>query len=194
MKKRVFIVHGWDGSPNQKDWIPWLKKELENKGYKVQAPYMPNSSNPKIEIWIPFLNQTVGDVDQNTFFVGHSIGCQTIIRYLERLPSHKKVGGAVLIAPFFTLDNLVIEEDKKIAKPWLETPIDFEEIKRHCRKFVAIFSDNDPDVSLRNKEMFEQKLSAKTFVEHQKGHFSEDAGITQLPIALKSILEIALET
>lgn len=191
MKKRVFIVHGWGGSPNQKDWIPWLKKELENKGYLVKAPYMPNSGNPKIQTWIPYLNQVVGDVNQNTLFVGHSIGCQAIIRYLESLPYNKKVGGAIFVAGFFTLDYLETEGDKRIAAPWLETPIDFGKVKLHSDKFIAIFSDNDPDVSLSNKEKFEEKLGAKTIVEHQKGHFSEDAGITQLPIALKSVLEIS---
>lgn len=191
MQKRVFIVHGWGGSPNQKDWIPWLKKELENKGYQVQTPYMPYPSNPKIQTWIPYLNQVVGDINKNTFFVGHSIGCQAIIRYLESLPSNKKAGGAVFVAGFFTLDNLETEEDRKIANPWLETPIDFEKVKLHSDKFIAIFSDNDPDVPLNNKEKFEKKLGAKTLVEHQKGHFSEDAGIIKLPIALKSLLKIA---
>ena len=35
MKKRVFIVHGWDGYPEEV-WFPWLKKELEAKGFEAQ--------------------------------------------------------------------------------------------------------------------------------------------------------------
>jgi hypothetical protein len=26
--KRVFIIHGWEGYPEE-GWFPWLKKELE---------------------------------------------------------------------------------------------------------------------------------------------------------------------
>lgn len=29
--KRVIIVHGWDGYPEE-GWFPWFKKELEEKG------------------------------------------------------------------------------------------------------------------------------------------------------------------
>ena len=28
--KRVFIIHGWEGHP-ENAWFPWLKKELEQK-------------------------------------------------------------------------------------------------------------------------------------------------------------------
>ncbi|MDP3875283.1 MAG: alpha/beta hydrolase, partial [bacterium] len=66
--KRVFIVHGWDGHPEE-GWFPWLKEELEKKGFEVSVPVMPNPAEPKIETWIPFLSQLVGTPDVNTFFV-----------------------------------------------------------------------------------------------------------------------------
>lgn len=189
MKKRVFIVHGWGGSP-QEGWFPWLKNELENKGFVVEIPSMPDTENPKLDTWIPFLNKIAGNVDENTFFVGHSIGCQTIFRYLENLSADKKIGGVVLVAGWFTLMNLD-ENEKEIAKPWLEVPIDFEKVKAHVNKFIAIFSDNDDVVPFDNRELFEKRLNAKTIIEHKKGHFSGGDGITELPIALKSILEIS---
>jgi len=34
MSKRVFLIHGWEGSPEE-GWRPWLKKELEKRGFKV---------------------------------------------------------------------------------------------------------------------------------------------------------------
>lgn len=120
--------------------------------------------------------------------VGHSIGCQTILRYLEGLPRDEKVGGAVFVAGWFTLKNLA-KEEKEVAKPWLETSIDFAKVKHHTRKFVAIFSDNDDVVPLNNKVMFEHRLGAKTTLEHQKGHFSGSDNIKQLPSALKAVLQ-----
>ena len=50
MKKRVFIVHGWDFNPKM-NWYPWLKKELERKGFDVMVPEMPNTSEPEINAW-----------------------------------------------------------------------------------------------------------------------------------------------
>lgn len=187
MKKRVFIVHGWDGYPNE-GWFPWLKKELAERNFEVVVPAMPGPAEPKIEVWVSHLSKIVGYVDGNTFFVGHSIGCQTILRYLERLPALKKVGGAVFVAGWFTLSDLETEEEKIIGKPWIETPIDFEKIERHTQNFFAIFSDDDEVVPISNKEIFEQKLGAKTIVEHGKGHFSGTDGVTELPAVLETIL------
>lgn len=77
MNKRVFIVHGWDGNP-ESNWFPWLKKELENKGFEVFVPQLPDPNNPRIYNWIPKLAKTVGKASEQTYFVGHSMGCQTI--------------------------------------------------------------------------------------------------------------------
>jgi len=189
-KRRVFIVHGWDGSPRG-CWIPWLKKALEARGFLVEALFMPNPEQPEIKLWIDCLNNAVGKVDKNTYFVGHSIGCQTILRYVEHLSSENRIGGIVCVAGFFRLPYLETEEEKKIAKPWLETKIDFEKIKKHTNKIIAIFSDNDPDVDLGEKELFEKYLEAETIIEHNKGHFSDDAGVKKLKSALSSVLKIS---
>lgn len=184
--KKVIIVHGWGGFPEE-GWFPWLKNELEKRGFEVQIPAMPETNNPKIEAWVSYLSNIVGEVDENTFFVGHSIGCQTILRYLEKLPEDKKVGGVVFVAGWFTLMNFQPGEEE-IAKSWLETLINFEKVKKHTEKFVAIFSDNDDVVPQNNKDLFEQRLGAKTILENNKGHFSGGDNIKELPSALEEIL------
>lgn len=186
MQKRVFIIHGWDGYPRE-GWFPWLKKELKLKGFQVQVPLMPKPHKPQIDAWVSHLSGIVGDADKNTFFVGHSIGCQTILRYLESLPENEKIGGAVFVAGWFALKNLSSNKEREIAKPWLETPIDFQKVKRHSKNFIAIFSNDDQFVPLENKDIFEQKLAAKIIIESKKGHFSGGDRVYQLPTALKAI-------
>ncbi|KKQ28031.1 MAG: hypothetical protein US43_C0024G0009 [Candidatus Levybacteria bacterium GW2011_GWA1_37_16] len=192
MKKRVFIVHGWDGNPNE-NWLPWLKKELEAKKFEVFIPQLPDSGNPRIYNWVPKLAETVRKPDKQTYFVGHSMGCQTIARYLESLPKNVKVGGAIFVAGFFK--RLTGLEDEpgvdETARHWLKTPIDFQKVKLHLPKSIALFSDNDPYVSLDNQDDFRNKLCSKIIIEKQKGHFNEADGVTKLPIVLKSLLEIA---
>ena len=187
--QRVFIIHGWDGYPEE-GWFPWLKQELEKSGFQIQIPAMPKPAEPKIDAWVSHLSKIVGDVDENTFFVGHCIGCQTILRYLESLPADKKVCGAVFVAGWFTLMNLKTDEEKEIAQPWLENPIDFEKVKQHTKKFFAVFSDDDEVVPQNNKELFEQRLGAKTAIEHGKGHFSGSDGVKELPGVLEVILSL----
>ena len=189
--KRVFIVHGWDGYPEE-GWFPWLKKELEAKGFEVQVPQLPQADAPRIYNWVPALTKTVGVPDKQTFFVGHSMGCQTIARYLETLPEGVQVGGAVFVAGFFR--RLTIEQDpetQKTEKHWLETPLNLKKVKSHLPKSIAIFSDDDPFVPLDNKDDFKTQLASKIIIEHQMNHFSGSRGIAELPSALKAVFELA---
>ena len=189
MAKRVFIVHGWDGYPKE-GWFPWLKKELEIRGFEVTIPAMPDSAKPKIEKWVPYLAEVVGKADKKTFFVGHSIGCQTILRYLETV--NERVGGAVFVAGWFNLSDMETEEEKSIGKPWLETPINFKKVKNTTDKFMAIFSKDDPVVPFEeNKKLFRERLNSQIITEDGKKHFSGSDGITELSIALQSILKIS---
>ncbi|MBX4211246.1 MAG: alpha/beta hydrolase [Candidatus Yanofskybacteria bacterium] len=185
--KRVFIVHGWGGSPEM-NWLPWLQKELEARSFEVHVPGMPDPDTPRIEVWVSKLAQEVGQPDSNTYFVGHSIGSQTILRYLEQIDT--AIGGVLHVAGWFTL-NLEPEEET-IAQPWLTTPINYEKIKHVAPKMIALFSEDDPSVPLENKDLFEQRLQAKTIIEKNAGHFTgEEDGRTEYPIILESFLSLA---
>lgn len=186
-KKHVYLIHGWGGNPKH-GWFPWLKKELENENFDVFAPVMPNTDNPKLETWLPHLSETIGTPDENCYLVGHSLGCITILRYLESLENDKKIGGVILIAGFGK--DLEYKDYKGELSSFFETPVDWNKIKKHCPKFIAIHSDNDPWVNIKNGELFKQKLNAKLEIMHAMKHFSGDDGIEKLPIALKSILEL----
>lgn len=188
MKKRVFIVHGWQANP-EANWFPWLKKELEEKEYVVSVPQLPDSDFPTIQNWIPTLADAVGTPDENTYFVGHSLGCVAIVRYLETLQENEKVGGAVFVAGF--LKRLTGEEInpqvKDIEKHWLRTPLNIQKAASHLPKSIAIFSDNDQWVPLDNEDDFRNKLNSEIVVIQNMGHFNEP----ELPIALKSILTLS---
>lgn len=192
MAKRVFIIHGWGGNPEE-GWFPWLKHELESKGFQVEIPAMPDTENPRIFNWIPAIAKAVGKPDENTYFVGHSMGCQAIARYLETLPAKVKVGGAVFIAGFFK--RLTGMEDDPATQEtdnhWLKSPINFAKIKSHLKKSAAIFSDDDPWVPLDNRVEFEKELGSKIIIMKRMKHFSGDDGLTKLPIALESLIEIS---
>lgn len=183
MVKRVFIIHGWGGSP-QRDWTPWAKNVLEERGFEVFVPKMPDTDNPIIGKWVTYLDKAVGEIDNDTIFIGHSIGCQTILRYLETLPGGKKCKKVILIAPWMTLINLK-EDEKPIAKLWEETPIDFEKVKIRAGKFIAVFSDDDPVVPYKeNAKVFKQKLGAEIITKRKMGHFSQDEGFKEIPFLL----------
>ncbi|MEK7635235.1 MAG: alpha/beta hydrolase [Patescibacteria group bacterium] len=189
--KKVYLIHGWDSHPDD-GIFPWLREELEKRGLTVFALRMPEPLYPKIETWVSHLKEQIIP-DENTILFGHSIGVQTVLRYIESLGVDQKIGGAVLLAGWFHVSDKAyeIDEDLKIARPWLDTPINWEKIKSHTDKFVGIFSDDDPLVLISNAKFFEENLGAKIIIETGKRHFQGRSGIKELPSALESILEIA---
>lgn len=184
--KKTYIVHGWGGN-SEEGWFPWLKKELEVRGFETVAFDMPETENPKIEAWVKYLEDNIQNPDEETILIGHSIGCQTILRYLEKLPENVKVGKVILVASWYTLFNLE-EEDLPIAEPWEKKPIDEKKVLEHIsQKMICIFSDNDPVVPPENQKIFSEKYNAEIIVEHAKGHFSGDDGITELSVVLENV-------
>lgn len=178
--KEVIIVHGWDGNPSE-PLHQYLKNIFEKEGFNVKIPSMPHPEAPTIEDWVSVIKDNVIN-PENTIFVGHSIGCQAVLRFIETLDC--VVPKIILIAPWMELDEQTIEDEgeevKEIARPWMETPIDFKKIKLNIKSGIAIFSDNDVYVSLSQKEFFENELNIKTVVEHNQGHFDPSSGFTEL--------------
>lgn len=162
-------------------WRPWLKEELEAKGFEVSVPAMPSPDEPQVEDWVAVIEKEAAG---NCVLVGHSLGCIAILRYLEK----EKAAGAVLVAGFAEK----LGDDFKAIENFVEKPLEFASVRKNCGKIVAIFSDNDPYVPLSQVALFEKELGAATLVLHARGHFSSSEGTTELPEALSAVLEIAL--
>ena len=181
--KKVIIVHGWEASP-EANWFPWLKNELEMRNFIVEVPAMPNTINPTLEVWLGHLKKIAGEPSENTFFVGHSLGVITILRYLESLEG-KKVGGVVLVSGF--PEPIIYEE----LNSFFTKPLDYQRVKKATDKIVAIHSDNDPHVPLKNGEILKEKIGAKLVIIPNAGHLNSGDGFGKLPIALEAVLEMA---
>ena len=184
MSKRVFLIHGWEGKPDG-HWFPWLSWELKARGFEVHALTMPNAEMPKVSGWVSEIQAAVGQPTAATYFVGHSLGCIAIVRYLEKLPVKAKIGGAVFVAGF--CGEIDMPEIKEF---WL-LPLDMEKAKSHCPKFVTIFSDNDGYMSLEQSFEFQKALGAKAILEKGKGHFTKSEGVTALPSVFQSLVEMS---
>ena len=184
IKKKLIIVHGFEGSP-ENGWLPWLKGEVERKGWEAHAPPLPNTNDPKVHEWLPALIQATGEVDENTYMVGHSLGCITILRFLETLKDEESIGGAVLVAGF---DNPL---GNKRIDDFFQAPVNWEKAKRVCKKFVVIHSEDDPYVPADNGVRLKNNLGAKKILVSGYRHFSGDEGVTSLPLVLRELLEIS---
>jgi predicted alpha/beta hydrolase family esterase len=194
MPERAFIFHGYLGYPGEA-WQPWLKAELERRGYEVSLPAMPRADHPTIPEWTRFVAGLVGRPDAQTVLIGHSLGAQAVLRYLETLgASGQSVAKTVLIASNFPFGMSAEAANQKtggdiVMLPWLTTAVDPENVKKAAGRCIAILSDNDPYIPIDEaKTSLEAALGATIIVERGKGHFNEDDHISELPAALDAVL------
>ncbi len=185
--RKVYLIHGWEGYPEE-GWRPWLRGKLIENGFQVFVPAMPDSAKPTLEKWLPFLKDLAKEPDKDTYFVGHSLGCITILRYIESLKEGQEVGGAVLVAGFG--QDLEYEGYKGELASFFKKELNWEKVKNQGGKFVAISSDNDPWVKLKQNALFIKKLGAEGLIMHNKLHFSGNEGFLELPEALSAVLRI----
>lgn len=187
--KRAIIVHCWEGY-SEYCWYPWVKKELETKGFQVEVPAFPETENPKMDRWVSKLQEVIGEPDERLYLIGHSLGCATIMRYLEALDENQRVGGVVFVAGF--TENVGYAE----IQNFFETPIDLEKIKTKTKNgFFAIHSDDDPYVDLKYADIFKEKLEAEIIIKHNAKHFSGaiegEESCIELPEVIKAVEKLA---
>jgi len=194
MPERAFIIHGYQGYPAEA-WQPWLKSELEKRGFLVALPAMPHPNSPTIPEWTAFIANLVGKPDQETVMIGHSLGAQAVLHYLEALGgSGESVGRTVLIASNFPLGMTPQAADERAGsdtalQPWLISGLDPGKVKIAAGKCTVILSENDPYIPFEEaKASFVPSLGAEIVAEKGKGHFNEDDKITELPAALAAVL------
>ncbi|MEK6918552.1 MAG: alpha/beta hydrolase [Nanoarchaeota archaeon] len=192
--KRVFIIHGWDFNPKM-NWYESVARTLEKEGFKVEIPEMPDTHSPVIREWVEKLVKIVGEVDEETYFICHSIGCKAVMKYLEGEVADGDVcGGVIFVGGWFSLSKEATPEPqmKLTAKPWLEMKTNFEKIKTRAKKFVAIFSDNDPYVPMNNVTLYQSNLDSEIIMLSGMGHFDEETASTkELPIVVELLKKMS---
>jgi len=175
-------------------WLPWLKAELESRGYQVALPAMPNPEHPVISTWIEFIQSLVGTPDEKTVLVGHSIGGQAVLRYLETVgAAGGKVAQTVLVASVFPVARTAEQADQEtggnaVLRPWFSQGVDAALVKAAAGRCTVILADNDPYISWASAvATFKSNLDPTIIIEPGKGHFNEDDHLVDLPSALAAI-------
>lgn len=168
--KKAIIVHCWEGYPEY-CWYPYAKHQLERRGFKVEVPFFIDPL-PLLSKWLDKIRKTIGEPDENTFLIGHSLGSVAVLKYLQSLQKNERIGGVVLVAGFTN------DLGFRPLYNFFNNPLDFEKIRQHCDKFVLIASDNDPYVDDYHTDVLQHRLKADVMIRHC-GHFTEDKNKSQ---------------
>jgi predicted alpha/beta hydrolase family esterase len=177
--KNAIIFHGTGCTP-ESFWHPYLKTELEKKGYDVWVPALPDADSPDINKWLP--KALEGSYNSETIIIGHSAGGPLILAVLESLD--KPVKMAIQVAGF--MDQ--ISERKQLI---LKSSYDWEKIKNNAKHHILINSDNDPwgCDDKQGRKLFDM-LGGSQVILHGEGHMGSDTynqPYKQFPLLVKLI-------
>lgn len=140
--KRAVILHAFEQT-SKSHWYPWLKGQLEERGYEVWAPDMPNNSHPNARETTDFLLANKNWNFKNDLMIGHSWGAVQILHLLQNLPDDRKVKSAVLVSAY-TSDIVDKFEWAKLLSELFEEPFEFDKITSAASKIVFVHGDDDP--------------------------------------------------
>ena len=187
--EKVLIVHRYSGNPKS-DWYPWLKRMLEARDFKVEIARLPSPDKHTMDECVNSLEVSVLDVE-NTFFVGHGIGCQAIMRYLERetLGSAK---GMLLVAPFLHLRESALNtpQGKRVSAEWLSKPINLDAVKSNAGTVRILAAKEDPYIPEGDAKELASKLGATVTTMPIRTHFTAEDGYAELHAALNEFMKL----
>lgn len=179
----VFVFHGTMGSP-EGNWFPWLKQQLTNQGIKTYVPRFPTPEGQSLESWLKVFEPYQKYVNEESVFVGHSMGPGFFLRLLEQRTSPIKA--AILAAPF---DGLIgIEPFDSLNKSFIDKPFNYEKIKQNCNKFVVFAGDDDPYVPIKFPQRIADNLGVELKIIKGGQHLGET--LKEFPAVLEEIKRI----
>jgi peptidase E/predicted alpha/beta hydrolase family esterase len=185
MTNKAIILHGTSGN-SQNNWLPWLKKKLEAKGWQVWTPNLPDSDQPNMKKYLSYLHANLPfKIDENTTLIGHSSGSVAALGLLQSLPIITKIKRVILVSAFHTdlgwdkLQNL------------FNIPLDYNQIKTKAKQFIFIHSDNDPYVNLKEAQFLAKKLNGELRLIKNQGHFNLE--VSPMYKEFPKLLAIALK-
>lgn len=186
---KVFIVHGYEGSPNG-GWRPWLMRELAKEDIYCGSLSMPGFEKPKCKEWIKEIENHVKRFPKDKIIlVGHSLGVPTILSYLQTKKPKNIIGCVLAAGPYMVSKDY---SRYNILKGFFPK-YDWNVLEKVGKKFAIVHGTNDKVVNFSHALYFTEKLKAKLYEIKGAGHLNGSSGCYELPEALSAIKEIILK-
>lgn len=167
--RNIFIIHGSYGNPEE-NWFPWLKEELEKRGFLVWCPD-PQADHPDIHRYAEFIFRNKNwQFNKDSIIVGHSSGGVAALKLLQRFPSNVIIDRCITVGAF------------KDTHGWTDIlglfteQFDFDSIRSHAKRFIVFHSDDDPWVPLEDGKFLSKALGAEFVFLKGQGHFNLEKG------------------
>jgi predicted alpha/beta hydrolase family esterase len=175
--KKAVILHAME-QDSQGHWYPWLKNQLEDRGYEVWVPILPSPEHPDTVEMTKYLLSMGWDFNKN-LLIGHSSGAVEILYLLQALSEGINVETAVLAGSFEKpVTGMEEQHDKMFVGK-----LNFEKIKTKASNILFMHGEDDPWCPLEGAKNLAKKTDGELVAVSKSGHFSTslDSKYTEFP-------------
>ena len=189
--KTAFIIHGFNGDTTY-TFGPYLKVELEKRGYNVIMPNFPIRSEATYLGWSSILNNYKKLFDSDTIIVCHSIGNPFIVRYISENKLKAKL--YISVAGFCKL--FIVPDRDDLTNAFIDFKVSENDIN-YCIKNIthrySLYSDNDHVIPFNILEDFIKELNSIPVFISGVGHMGNRISENFYPKIAKTISNISDE-
>ena len=184
MKNNYLLIHGSFGSPFS-NWIPYLRKEIEDKNLEVYTPDFPTGVGyQNYENWSKLLKVYVETniINENTIIFAHSIASIFICKFL--VENKIRVKRLVLVCGFNNYLGIDKDYDTVNESMYFNN---LSDIKNYCSDIVCFYSDNDPYVKYETEKKFADTITENQIIISGGGHLNSESDYTKFSKLLKYV-------
>ena len=172
---KIYLIHGYTGSP-ESDLFPWLIDKLSGIGLNTIAFHMPSPDAPVAAEWDRHLDENIRELNRDTYFICHSLGCVALLRHLNRQSEKTRIGGAILVSGFVeTLPNYPMFGE------FVDIDLDMKKLISMVDKRCVFSAPDDTIVDYKYSQNLAGLFDAKMVMIEGGGHFIEQDGFSEFP-------------
>jgi predicted alpha/beta hydrolase family esterase len=173
--KTALILHGIGGS-SKENWLPWLKKELDSRGWKVLSPDLPNTRHPDRKEWLETVKDLVGAVDFSELtIIGHSLGVPTALDLIET--EEKKLKRLISVSGFYEDYGSELNSFFMVKRK-----VDMEKVNNLINEKIVIYGNDDPYVPQETLKNLADAFEVEPVIIKNGGHVNTASGYDELPL------------
>jgi len=178
----AILVHGWKGWP-ENAWFPWLRRELERRGWTTEALALPRPILPDRREWVRTIRSAITGSD--TVLVGHSLGCLAILWALDEHdgpPVERVVCVSGFARPFVPI--------RQYREQWFPRDFDFQALKTKAKHWSVIHGSFDPLVPVNEGRWLAEHLGVPFTQTKRSGHLTQEERAFEVPEILDAVLSL----
>jgi uncharacterized protein len=182
--KSVYLFHDAYSGPH-KEWLPWVKHELEKVGYAVFAPELPVGPVQSLASWDKIFTPFEKRIDTQSILIGHGIGALYVLNLLARREG--MIEKAILVSGF--AEKIPHQGFNYIAKSYLQN-FDWHTLRQKSQAWYVIHGTDDPFIPFDAGKRLSQNLEARFIPVEEGGHLNQASGFTQNTQVLQAVFEV----